>query len=756
MHSLLSVVDAPLAVTFDVPVVLYNAIQIIKVLIGFSIIIFVHELGHFMAAKYVGVRVDRFAVGFGYRLCGWRRNEGFTFGNRPNYTADQLAEKDYGETDYCFKALPFGGYVKMLGQDDIQIDEKSGEITMTDDPRAFTNRTVGQRMFIVSAGVIMNVIFAALAFMTVFLIGKEMLAPVIGVVVPDSPADKAGLQPGDEIASIDGKKPNSFVDIIIAHVLADGSLEFRVKRGGVLLDNPFRITPEWNDELGMRIIGIGPLTTTVLDSDGGGLLEGDKIISVDGMPVKSLTQLVSAVTHSRGGTAVITIERRDPANPNAPPQQITVTQSCRLLIGPTAPRGDNPERSIDSRHLLGWRARWMVTMVTPKGPAGRAGFKTGDVIVRWDGVNNPNFADIIASIQAKDGQDIVVLVERDGASAELTVRPRRPFGLFRKTKPEVGLGFAMAYSTKPVVAEITPDTSAAALNMPRGSLLKSIDGEPVDNWFAVVDAVKARAGRRVEIEFQTGERTVRSFMTIPSSVTNELGLPPDATIRSIDGENSVKIAADDGSGAADGREYHLPSTIAVREILKKKIGSTVRIEYYSVVTGETTEADFEVRADNFDPWQLRIRYAFDISNRFKQLKYTARASNPIAALGMGVDYTWSKLVEVYMSIKQLAKRNIGVKNISGPVGIISRAVDLAKESFVELLFFLAFLSVNLAVINLMPLPVLDGGLMVFLLIEKIKGKPLSIKTQMVSTIVGLALIVICFLFVTIQDIARFF
>ncbi len=103
-----------------------------------------------------------------------------------------------------------------------------------------------------------------------------------------------------------------------------------------------------------------------------------------------------------------------------------------------------------------------------------------------------------------------------------------------------------------------------------------------------------------------------------------------------------------------------------------------------------------------------------------------------------------------------AKRNVGVKNVSGPVGIISRAVDLAKEGFVELLFFLAFLSVNLAVINFMPLPVMDGGLMVFLIIEKIKGKPLSIKTQMVSTIVGLALIVICFLLVTIQDIARFF
>src|SRR5688572_13508707 len=123
--------------------------SIIKVIIGFSIIIFFHELGHYLACRWVNVRVHRFAVGFGRRLCGFRRGEGFTFGSRPNYTATELSEKHYGETDYSLMALPLGGYVKM---EDHDINEDTGEIVSSKDPRAFSNRTVGQRLIVLTAG----------------------------------------------------------------------------------------------------------------------------------------------------------------------------------------------------------------------------------------------------------------------------------------------------------------------------------------------------------------------------------------------------------------------------------------------------------------------------------------------------------------------------------------------------------------------------------------------------------------------------
>ena len=123
---------------------------------------------------------------------------------------------------------------------------------------------------------------------------------------------------------------------------------------------------------------------------------------------------------------------------------------------------------------------------------------------------------------------------------------------------------------------------------------------------------------------------------------------------------------------------------------------------------------------------------------------------------MGVKIAGYQVVEVYQFIRGLAKRNVGVRHVAGPVGIVGFAIERAKQGWPELLFFLGFLSVNLAVLNFLPVPVLDGGLMIFLIIEKVKGKPLSLKAQMVSTIVGLTAIVLCILFVTIQDISRYF
>ena len=124
-------------------------------------------------------------------------------------------------------------------------------------------------------------------------------------------------------------------------------------------------------------------------------------------------------------------------------------------------------------------------------------------------------------------------------------------------------------------------------------------------------------------------------------------------------------------------------------------------------------------------------------------------------LAYGITYKFLA-AKVYQFLTKLASRSMSTRNVAGPVGIISMAVEQARAGLPELMFFLAFLSVNLAVINFLPMPIMDGGLMVFLIIEKIKGKPLSLKTQMISTMVGLAAIVLIFLYVTIQDIGRFF
>ena len=124
-------------------------------LAGFSLIIFVHELGHFAVAKWAGIRVERFAIGFGRELVGFTR----------------------GETRYSFNILPLGGYVKMLGQEDFNPqEEEQGQR----DPRSFANKSVRARMFVVAAGVVMNIILAAILFVAVCMSGIRFLAPVAG------------------------------------------------------------------------------------------------------------------------------------------------------------------------------------------------------------------------------------------------------------------------------------------------------------------------------------------------------------------------------------------------------------------------------------------------------------------------------------------------------------------------------------------------------------------------------------------------
>src|SRR5512146_2449189 len=125
--------------------IINNIPYILEFLVGLSVIVFVHELGHFLVAKWVGIKVEQFAFGFGKRLFGFQ----------------------WGETDYRVNLIPLGGYVKMLGQEDFKPLEENAK----PDPRSFEQKSVGARFAVISAGVIMNVILAAVLFVIIGLVG---------------------------------------------------------------------------------------------------------------------------------------------------------------------------------------------------------------------------------------------------------------------------------------------------------------------------------------------------------------------------------------------------------------------------------------------------------------------------------------------------------------------------------------------------------------------------------------------------------
>ncbi|MBK8913366.1 MAG: site-2 protease family protein [Phycisphaerales bacterium] len=717
---------------------------IAQIVIGFTLIIFVHELGHFLAAKWVGVRVDRFAIGFGPRLFGWRRGEGLTLGRAREYTADELAQRRFGETDYCFKLLPLGGYVKMLGQEDFIVDEKTGELTMGTDPRAFTNRPVGARMIVASAGVIFNFLFAIFLLMLVFMVGLQLPAPKIGAVEPARPAARAGLLGGDRVVEIDGRRPDSFGELHVATVLAEGDLRIRVERAGKLLD--FTVTPEIDPRFGEPSLGVMAAMGTRIAREspamfGPVLQAGDVIRAVDGRPVSEGHQVLDAVTSAAGRLVTLTVDRTTEGRTETIEIQHRAVPALvqRDLSGePTAP--------VDRCDLLGLIPRTLLAAVVEGSPAAAAGLLPGDVVTEWGTISNPKESDIRRSLAADAGTTLRVVVQRGDERFESKITPNSPTNLLGGQRTQIGVGFAHEWQ-RCIIADVRNGSPAAALNLPRGAEILSIDARPTPTWFELIDALRTAAGRTVTVRFRSGSDEAQAPLSVPASVLDAAKLPPDVQILAINGKQAAAV-----KGVA--RLMPLPLPAAVRALLEENIGKTVELRYARPGDDKPSTVSIEVTAQNADPWQLDVRFEYGLPLDVL-LETVSAGGNPILALQKGIGYTTYVLRQIFSTMKRVSTaKEAPTKNLSGPIGIVQIAYAMSKTGLAQLLFFLAFLSANLAVINFLPLPVLDGGLMMFLILEKIRGKPLTLKSQAITTMIGLAVIGVVTVFVLVQDISR--
>ena len=199
----------------SVHILVYYILPFVVVL---GILIFAHELGHFLVAKAFGVKVLKFSLGFGPKLLG----------------------KQIGETEYVVSLLPLGGYVKMLGEND-EVDEP---ISMEEEKRSYSHKPVGQRIAIVAAGPVFNLIFALCTFCVFYIFaGNHVLSPEIGEVKEHSPAYAAGLLKGDLIVAIDGKQTETWPEI--KEMIKDNEgepVEITIRRNSEL--KTVKLTPE--------------------------------------------------------------------------------------------------------------------------------------------------------------------------------------------------------------------------------------------------------------------------------------------------------------------------------------------------------------------------------------------------------------------------------------------------------------------------------------------------------------------------------
>ena len=265
---------------------------LVPFIIVLGILIFVHEFGHFIVAKWLGVRVEKFSLGFGPRIVGFTR----------------------GETEYRISLLPLGGYVKLAGEEP---DEE-----LKDDPAAFSSHSVGDRAKIVIAGPLMNLILPFFFFPMVYMLGVEVPAyrnevPVVGWVEADSPAGKAGLLPGDLIVEINDSTVKTWEKVetlIIAN--PENALDVTVVRDGTTLQK--ELVPAQEQSLGSGYAGLGRQIDPVIRqlTEGypaaqAGMQIGDRIVAIEGEPVNHWYQISSLIEKHYGDAIEFTVQRGD-------------------------------------------------------------------------------------------------------------------------------------------------------------------------------------------------------------------------------------------------------------------------------------------------------------------------------------------------------------------------------------------------------------------------------------------------------------
>ena len=219
---------------------------IVSAAVLLGILIFVHELGHFIVAKSLGIKVLKFSLGFGPKVIG----------------------RTYGETEYLLSAFPLGGYVKMLGEEP---DEKLEE---AEQQRAYNYQPIWKRFSVVVSGPFFNLCFALLVFFLVFLNGVPYMLPEVGEITPGSPAAQQGITKGDRIISIDGRKISRWDEMTdIIHSQPGKDLAMTIDRGGVEI--ALTVRPEkkviknlFGEDEAVGLIGIMPSGRTEITREG--------------------------------------------------------------------------------------------------------------------------------------------------------------------------------------------------------------------------------------------------------------------------------------------------------------------------------------------------------------------------------------------------------------------------------------------------------------------------------------------------------
>lgn len=725
-------------------VTLSSLTSILYVILGLGFVVFVHELGHFLAAKACGVKCEKFYVGFDVPL-----------GIGPFKLPRTLLKFQWGETEYGIGVIPLGGYVKMLGQDDnpanaqqeaerirIAQEDEAGDgqpreasaasdvlaegVSQTSDagqreagnyvldPRSYPAKPVWQRMIIISAGVIMNLIFAVVFGAFAYSGGVKYLPCEIAAVTPGSPAWIADVRPGDKLVRI-GEG-----DEVDEHLRFNWELRYKVleasigKKGDEI--SPLKMAFRRGDDIKSVVlrpndaavavtrfatIGVVAPNSTRLNARKAywdwmaagrsqpPLAPGDQIIAVDGVELDRsldnergeipITQLEQLLSNQLDRELNLTVLRKEEGSDQEQPLEVRLPAQKMQRLGVVLTMG--PIRAIQQG-----------------APADGTTLQVGDVIhtVAGEPVGDP--VTLPQRIGKLSGPVTLGVRRGDAEPFEVTLTPRADnrhaqfSSLNSYALPFALESLGIAYDVQPLVAAVLPGTSAERQGVQVGDRIASVQMNAID---------------------KDHERAVELF-----------------------GEEYNQVY--EVNDIYTWTYFHGWIQTAI-----PNMKFTLSLER----GGERTEVTLErSEMDDF--------YFGDRGLLFSQFNRLHTASSWSEACALGLRETKEKLFEVINALGMMVKGRVKINNIGGPLRVFGVASSEASQGVPRLLLFLTFLSANLAIINFLPIPALDGGHMLFLVVESIIRRPIDERLQNMLTAAGFLFLIGLMLFVIFNDIAQ--
>lgn len=706
--------------------------DIFKVVIGLGLVIFIHELGHFLAAKWCDVHVETFSIGFGKPLpgCYFR----------------------YGETTYKIGWIPLGGFVKMVGEGDNADSEDAEE-----DPRSFKNKPVGQRMLIISAGVIMNIFLACVCFIIAYMHGVDENPAIIAGVEAGSPAWQEGVHSSMTILDIDGTKNPVFNDVkpTIMSTSKGETVSFVMRDDTTGEIKTYVVEPVRDSDALFPTVGIGPSFQLVLQASKrkditplrpGSVADQAKFFQANDKIVASSYdpkdyKLVKPIPPDarpdangkldyfefhrrqqdmRGKKMIVEVERGDGKHQVTIEPEFYYKTGMRMEMGRVAARRkDSPAAKAKVIEPAGESDGVQTGKFDQEQPA-------GDKIILVEVEDESGRKIRWQADPATDAKDVIIKpldplrlpfeleqwAERKGKDRKVLMTVLRPTGRKEEKNENKRVTMEMEWDDSAKYYREVVSGGNTPISIPCLGLAYHIT--------AVVDAVE------------------------PNSPASKAGIQKGDEIKEVQWKTKNSSGEVEGGDWNKIKSHQWASVAMILQLVDiKDMGLKI------VRNGNEQELSLTAEAD--ETWPVTDRgFHFKYDSRLHQAK------DLLDALGIGLHNTVRLVRVIYLNLYSMVFGRVSAKTMSGPLSIADVSYKIAGENIWQFILFIGMINVNLAVINFLPIPVLDGGHMVFLIYEKIRGKPAPQRILEFALYTGFALIMTLMCFVLFLDVKRLF